>query len=129
MIEGVCGMHVGMSVGETELALQLGHRKSYGLDFVTQQFSPKMVQKIKVAVGSCQIQQLLLSDTQYTAFAEGVKITLFEDSSTLLHPLVVHEHVTLVSYEDIFSTKLFILGKRATWRDYCDIAVCLNQKK
>lgn len=122
-------IEIGTLVGGTALALQLGHRMSYDLDFVTNVFEQSDVDKLKQSLNTYQLQQHLLSDTQYTAFANDVKITLFEDTAPFLHPIVDFNGARLASYQDIFSTKLYILGRRATWRDYCDIAVILDQHK
>lgn len=122
-------LKVGTLVGGTALALQLGHRRSYDLDFVTNSFKNSDVDLIKKSMNLYNLQQQLLSDTQYTIFANDIKITLFQDSAPLLYPLVNLEDAQLASPQDIFSTKLYILGRRATWRDYCDIAVTLDQQK
>lgn len=121
---------IGVLVGGTALALQLGHRKSYDLDFATEhEVTEIKVAQIQKLLSAYAIEQRLQTATQYTAVAGEVKITLFQDTAEFLHPSIVFGHAQLASIQDIFSTKLFILGKRATWRDYCDIAVCLDQKK
>lgn len=119
---------LGVLTGGTALALQIGHRKSYDLDFVTQQeVTSAYVDAIKKKLGPYALTQLLKSDTQYTTLADEIKITLFQDPVKTLHPTVLFNKTELVSVQDIFATKLYILGRRATWRDYCDIAVCLDQ--
>lgn len=122
-------LDVGTLVGGTALSLQIGHRKSYDLDFVTDTFTHQKVAKIQSHLGHYQLKQLLLNDTQYTAYVQDVKITLFLDTAPFLHGFYKSDGFRLVSAQDIFSTKLFILGKRATWRDYCDIAILIEKEK
>lgn len=121
-------LQIGVLVWGAALALQIGHRKSYDLDFLTHSaVDNQTVTKIQQALGDYQLSQRLQSDTQYTAFADEIKITLFQDSAPLLHPTLDYLDTKIVAVPDIFATKLYILGRRATWRDYCDIAVCLDQ--
>lgn len=121
-------LKIGVLVGGTALALQLGHRKSYDLDFLTHSsVDNHTVTKIQQAISEYQLSQRLQSDTQYTAFADEIKITLFQDTAPLLHPTLEYLGAQIAAVPDIFATKLYILGRRATWRDYCDIAVCLDQ--
>jgi len=120
---------LGKLTGGTALALQVGHRLSYDLDFVTdKKITPLSTDIFKKKLKSYKLTQLLETDTQYTVFADDIKITLFQDSIQTIHDSVFFENAELVSIQDIFTTKLYILGRRATWRDYCDIAVCLDQK-
>ncbi|MBT3250087.1 MAG: nucleotidyl transferase AbiEii/AbiGii toxin family protein [Candidatus Pacebacteria bacterium] len=120
---------LGKLTGGTALALQIGHRLSYDLDFVTDKKITSLNTSIlKKKLKSYNLTQLLETDTQYTAFADDIKITLFQDPIPTTHNSVFFKNAELVSIQDIFATKLYILGKRATWRDYCDIAICLDQE-
>jgi hypothetical protein len=115
-------------VGGTALALQIGHRKSYDLDFVTTQaVAASFIDTFLSAIAPKELHQRLLSTTQYTAFMDGIKVTVFQDTAPLLHETPVLEGSKLAATADIFSTKLFILGKRNAWRDHVDIACCLTQ--
>ncbi len=114
-------------VGGTALALQIGHRASYDLDFVTSgPISEQLVSEILQTVKPKKVIQRLQSDRQYTAFFDDIKITVFQDESEFLHPRFSFDGLNLGSVKDIFATKLFILGKRSEWRDYVDIAFCLK---
>ncbi len=116
-------------VGGTALALQIGGRKSYDLDWViTKNVTSPFIDKFLSALEPKELQQRLQSDTQYTAFMDGIKVTVFQDKAPLLHETVVLDGARLASVADIFSTKLFVLGKRNVWRDYVDIACCLKNK-
>ena len=69
-----------------------------------------------------------MNKTQYTLIVDQISITFFNDS-LFLYPKVNWQNIDLASINDIFSSKLFILGKRATWRDYVDIAFLLKSQK
>lgn len=117
----------GVLVGGTALALQIGHRKSYDLDFVLEdEISGSQIKEIHQLLKSYNTEQLLLNETQYTFLADGIKVTFFQDEGKYLHNPALMEGAKIASIQDIFSSKLYILGRRATWRDYCDIAFCLD---
>lgn len=128
LLEKIGQLQLGTLVGGTALALQIGHRKSYDLDFVTQEtINPDMVSKIAATLSQHNLSQRLSTNTQYTAFADQVKITLFQDPAVFLYPLKEFAAFNLAAVPDIFSSKLYVMGRRATWRDYVDVAVCLDQ--
>lgn len=110
-------------VGGTGLALQLGHRKSYDLDFVTTVDIAEIQLKCQEIFSQHQLRQRFYSPSQLTMVVDMVKITFFHDQPLLYSPSD-WDYGKLASVRDIFSSKLFIIGKRATWRDYVDIA-CL----
>ncbi|PIX82005.1 MAG: hypothetical protein COZ34_00320 [Candidatus Pacebacteria bacterium CG_4_10_14_3_um_filter_34_15] len=128
LLERLGRLEFGTLVGGTALALQIGHRRSYDLDFVTKEaISDEMMRRIKSEVSEYNLSQRLFSPTQFTAFVGNVKITYFQDIASLLHPVHKLGMFNLASIGDIFSSKLYIMGRRATWRDYVDVAVCLDQ--
>jgi len=128
LLEKLGQLGFGVLVGGTALSLQIGHRKSYDLDFVMQdKISDEKLEAIKAVLKQHNLSQRLSSDIQYTAFADEVKITFFQDSASFIHPVQKFANFDLASIDDIFSTKLYIMGRRATWRDYVDVAVCLDQ--
>lgn len=113
--------------GGTALALQIGHRISYDLNFMTTAYTPQKKDFLFNQFSAKKTTQLLSTDTQYTALLDDIKLTLFEDTADILYPAVQSSYGTLLSTHDIFATKLYILGQRSTWRDYCDIAVLLKE--
>lgn len=115
-------------VGGTALALQIGHRRSYDLDCFTETKIEDLQLNIQKVFQTSDIKQRLLSDNQYTFTINQISVTFFHDSPLLYSP-VNWELIKLASIRDIFSSKLFVLGKRATWRDYVDIACLLKSKK
>lgn len=115
-------------VGGTSLSLQIGHRRSYDLDFVVPGvIADQKLRQIQECLHNYDLSQRLSSDAQYTAFAGKIKITFFQDVARLLHPEIKFEKYKLASVNDIFSSKLYVMGRRATWRDYVDVAVCIDQ--
>ncbi len=128
LLEKLGCLNEGVLVGGTALSLQIGHRKSYDLDFVRiEEITDNLLKKIKSIAGSAQLVQRLSSPTQYTAFIDDVKITFFQDEAAFLHEEKQYPQFALADVKDIFSSKLYVMGKRATWRDYVDVAVCLDQ--
>lgn len=127
LLTELSNLDLGALVGGTGLSLQIGHRRSYDLDFVT---TKALGEPLLAAVGqklaSYELTQRLQTETQYTAFANNVKITYFQDTAPFKHQIVKDGSIKIANIADIFSTKLFVIGKRATWRDYADIAVCLE---
>lgn len=115
-------------VGGTALALQIGHRKSYDLDFTTEQKIASIQNSVQQNFQSSDIKQRLLNESQYTLIINQISVTFFHDSP-LLYPTINWKTINLASIHDIFSSKLFVLGKRATWRDYVDIVFLLKSKK
>ena len=129
LLEELGSLNFGVLVGGTALSLQVGHRKSYDLDFVVKEkLSDEMQNTIQASLSKYHLNQRLSSKTQYTAFADSVKITFFQDVAPLLYQRIQLDKFKLASPKDIFSSKLYIMGRRATWRDYVDVAVCLDQK-
>lgn len=112
-------------IGGTALALQIGHRKSYDLDIVTIQKIALIQTKIQKLFSKKQLRQRLLNDSQYTLTIDQISVTFFNDEPRL-HPNVKWGKINLANIKDIFSSKLFVLGKRATWRDYVDLAFLLK---
>ncbi|MFZ5376356.1 MAG: nucleotidyl transferase AbiEii/AbiGii toxin family protein [Patescibacteria group bacterium] len=128
LLEKLGNLNLGKLLGGTALSLQIGHRKSYDLDFVTQEkIGADLVKKVQQVLKNFDLSQRLLSESQYTAFADEVKITFFQDEAPLLHNPQDFENFSLVNIKDIFSSKLYVIGRRATWRDYVDVAICLEQ--
>jgi predicted nucleotidyltransferase component of viral defense system len=128
LLEALGQLTFGTLVGGTALSLQINHRKSYDLDFAVQdKISDKMLKDIKKVLHKYNLSQRLSSDTQYTAFADEMKITFFQDIAPLMHSIQEFDKFNLASPKDIFSSKLYVMGRRATWRDYVDVAVCLDK--
>ena len=112
------------------MSLQIGHRKSYDLDFVTTEaITESLIDTFLSTLSPKNLLQRLLSDTQYAAVIDGIKVTIFQDKASFLYETISFNESKIASIKDIFSTKLFVLGKRNAWRDYVDIASCIKYKE
>jgi len=115
-------------IGGTGLALQIGHRKSEDLDYVINSPVPHNITSLlSVAAPKETWQHQLQNDQQYTGFCSGIKVTFFHDDVSFLHPTNEFARTQIANISDIFSSKLFTIGKRAVWRDYVDIAILLDK--
>ena len=116
-------------IGGTGLALQIGHRKSEDLDYVVFKSIPAdITTRLKHLTPGSTWQHRLQNDQQYTGFCDGLKITFFHDPVEFLHPPIKLGKTLIVAVPDIFSSKLFTIGRRAVWRDYVDIAIILDHE-
>ena len=127
-LERLQSLHELTLIGGTALSLQLGHRKSFDLDFVvTTTITNSLVQQVLQALHATSVIQRMQNDDQWTAVCDGISITVFTDTAPFLHPVIVEKKLgNIADKHDIFSTKLFVLGRRAAWRDYVDIATCIR---
>lgn len=114
-------------VGGTSLALQLGHRYSYDLDFCTN----KGLKSIELAANLAKIGEFRVNTLEppHTLIGEfeGVKFSLFAYNYPLLDPFLSFSGVNLASIRDIASMKLTAICGRAKKRDYVDVYVIAQQ--
>lgn len=110
--------------GGTALALQLGHRISYDLDF----FSPEdklgvgtraQIASALHASGEAQISTS--EDIMLFAKLMGVDISFIYQHHPLLEPAVEIEGIRLASILDIGLMKLSAINSRGTRRDFVDL--------
>ena len=112
--------------GGTALALQLGHRISYDLDFFTHKNfrSEPVISKIRSLGSPFQI----ISEEEGTLIAEieGIKVSLFHYDYVFLDKPVVYKKVRLAGILDIASMKVIAISQRGTKRDFVDLFVILQ---
>ncbi len=114
-------------VGGTSLALQLGHRKSYDLDFCTN----KGLKSAEVAtnlskVGTFIVETLEPPHTLIGEF-EDIKFSLFSYNYPVLDPFLSFAGVNLATFRDIAAMKLTAICGRAKKRDYVDVYFITKQ--
>jgi len=108
-------------VGDTALALQIGHRQSVDFDlFTTQSINPQLLPQIKKAVAPRPLTVTYQTAEQLNLIVDGVKITFFEYHYPVIEPLVPWEGLRLASVREIAAMKAFAIGKRLAYRDYVD---------
>lgn len=117
--------------GGTALSLQLGHRISLDLDFFTKTPQHKLRSQTvlsrleqhfglpKVSISYRAVDQIWLS-------VDGVKVTFLAYPFKRKYPLVACDEICLADARDIALQKAFSVGRRATARDYVDLAWILK---
>lgn len=112
--------------GGTSLALQIGHRRSFDLDF----FGPRpfSVQEIlDVLQDLTPITILSQSENILILNLQGVKVDFVNYRYPLLTPIVSEEDIRLVSVPDIAAMKLAAIAGRGKKRDFYDLYFLLKQ--
>jgi hypothetical protein len=114
--------------GGTAVALQLGHRRSEDLDWLT---DSKLDAPLSL-MGSLQDAGITLDEphvsrgTLHAVFA-GVKACFMEYRYPILQPLVCvePEHVRIAALDDLACMKLLAVTQRAARRDFVDLYALL----
>ena len=106
--------------GETGLALQIGHRKSYDLDFfIDREFE---VDEVIDFLKNNFDTQLEMSDKKtIKAQIDGVRFSLFYYDYPLLSKFEKFGKINLASIKDISAMKLVAITNRGAKRDFIDI--------
>jgi len=127
--------------GGTALALQLGHRKSFDLDFFQTGSDEKIdYEKIyRELVGlfsQKNVRVELKQVDQATAAIHGVKVTFLAYPFPLVEPLVPGHTIAselaginLASPREIALMKAYTIGRRSSYRDYIDLYFLLKSGK
>jgi hypothetical protein len=108
-------------VGETAIALHLGHRRSVVFDLFTQNDFDIDIVRAKIRE-SHKIQQTLVSlPNQLTIFVESVKLTFYKYPFDIEYPINFENSVNIPDLVTLGAMKAFALGIRAKWKDYVDL--------
>ena len=112
--------------GGTALALQLGHRISYDLDFFTEK-------KFKAQIFLKKISQFKDYRHERVGWRTilgklgDVKFSLFYYSYPLLKKPVKFKNINLASIDDISAMKIAAISERGTKRDFVDLYFILQK--
>lgn len=115
-------------VGGTALALQIGHRLSFDLDFFSIQ--PFENQEVEAHLSK---QYGFHTDSVATntlkGFAQNVKVDFLTHAYPLVHPLVQEEGLSLASLEDIGAMKLNAIAHSGNrQKDFYDLYFLLEHR-
>ena len=109
--------------GGTNLALQIGHRKSIDLDlfpnapFDAQKLERYLIEKYHF------ISQRVMEKNTVVGFINGIKLDFVSHIYPLLYPPFVDEGVRMYSLQDVASMKLVAISDNGTrLKDFVDIA-------
>lgn len=113
--------------GGTALALQMGHRLSFDLDFYTKtKFKEPLVLKKLKSIGSFTESNLewqtILGD-----FPQ-VKFSIFYYEYPLIKPCLKYSNINIASLEDISAMKIGAISSRGTQRDFIDLYYLCTEK-
>ena len=113
-------------VGETAIALHLGHRRSIDFDL----FTPSNLVKHRIKSKLLQIpfkQVPIFEDhDQLHLQINNVKVTFFNYPYPVSHQINVGSVITMPGLLSLASMKAFALGRRAKWKDYVDLYFLLR---
>ena len=118
--------------GGTSLALQLGHRESYDLDFFTQ--DKFRVDFIIAALENFYQVNVINSDedTLNCIISKGendCKLSFFRTVYPLVYPTVPYRDINLASIEDIAAMKMIAIAQRGSKKDFVDIYHILRDNR
>jgi predicted nucleotidyltransferase component of viral defense system len=111
--------------GGTALALQLGHRFSFDLDF----FSASRFDEQNTAILLRQLEDFTLEKvSRGTIFGKfpGVRFTLFFYRYPLVSPLLRYKTIRVADIRDIAAMKIAAIADRGTKRDFIDLYCILT---
>lgn len=118
--------------GGTSLALQLGHRESYDLDFFTQdKFRVDYI--IAELETSYQVRVINSDeDTLNCIISKGedeCKLSFFRTMYPLMSPTVRYRNIALANIEDIAAMKMIAIAQRGSKKDFVDIYHILRDNR
>ncbi len=130
-LEGLAALEViqdAYLAGGTALALQIGHRYSYDLDFFTdEKFDEKMVtQQISEALPNFTLERQ--SWRTILGFIDDIQFGLFFYKYPLLFTAEEFDKIQLAHLKDIAAMKLQAIAEHGTKRDFIDLYFLLQEK-
>ena len=113
-------------VGETAIALHLGHRRSIDFDLFT--YSRLNKPAIRAKLRRIPLKQVPVFEDydQLHLLINQVKVTFFSYPYKVPHPLQVGQVITKPSLLSLAAMKAFALGRRSKWKDYVDLYFLLK---
>jgi hypothetical protein len=108
--------------GGTALALQIGHRHSFDLDFFSQtEDIPTIRTRLEETLAPFQATLADSSWGNLVYLVKSVRVGFYGYSYDLMQPLIEKEGLRLASLEDIALMKLDALLSRAARKDFYDL--------
>lgn len=114
--------------GGTAVALQLGHRVSFDLDF----FTPGKFNEEKVLEGLKSIRGFKIEQTEWQTILgnfPGLKFSLFYYQYPLIGKVTNYQGIAVASLKDLAASKIGAISSRGTKRDFVDLYYLLQSKK
>ena len=106
--------------GGTAVALQLGHRISFDLDFFTdKEFVPKVFSNELAKLGSFEEEQA--NKGSVLGIFKGIKFSLFIYKYPLIFPTLKYQSLNIADIRDIAAMKIDAVATRGAKRDFIDL--------
>jgi len=107
--------------GGTGLALQIGHRKSFDLDFFTyREFSPEEIAFL-IKKHNLSLKGEMRSHGTLHCVLEGVKTSFIWCDAKLIFPLLEFKKLHIADWRDIAVEKLRTVADRGQRKDFYDL--------
>lgn len=114
--------------GGTALALQLGHRISYDLDFfIQEEFNEQILLAQLKKINNFQLEGI--SWGTILAKFEDVKFSIFYYKYSLLYPLKKFGMINVADVCDIAGMKVAAIASRGTKRDFIDLYFICQERR
>ena len=106
--------------GGTALALQLGHRISYDLDFFTrEEFDEKTLLPEIKKISNFKLERI--SWRTILGKFKGIRFSIFYYEYPILYPIKKFGNINIVDVRDIAAMKIAAVASRGTKRDFVDL--------
>lgn len=114
-------------VGETAIALQIGHRQSMDFDLASFNYFDNAKIRNKI-ISNFKIEQVI-RDTkeEYTVLVNSVKFTFFYYPFNIKGTVKLDDIINMPDIETLAAMKAYTLGRRAKWKDYVDLYFMLDK--
>lgn len=115
--------------GGTGLALQLGHRVSYDLDFfIQQEFDQEiLVQRIAKLLPGFKLERKEWRTV--LGYIDGVRFSLFFYKYPLIFKTHLFSNINIADTKDIAAMKIAAIADRGTKRDFIDLYFILYKER
>ena len=108
--------------GGTALALQIGHRMSDDFDLFTEKdISDELLKKVEEIFKDSKINIITNHSEQLSLVIDQTKVDFVKYPFPLSLDLIEYEQVKIVKIPEIAAMKAYIIGRRATYKDYIDL--------
>ena len=115
--------------GGTALALQIGHRVSVDFDFFSKEEIPiSLLFKLEKIFKDFKREIIINNPEQLTVKLSGINLTFVKYPFPLIFRLKEYLGVKMLCVEEIAATKAYVLGRRATMKDYVDLYFILKKE-
>lgn len=115
--------------GGTGLALQIGHRISVDFDFFGRKDIPKnLFFKVKEIFRDLKTEIIINNSSQLTVIVGGVNLSFIKYPFPVILKVIDYRGIKILPPLEIAAMKAYVLGRRATFKDYVDLYYFLERK-